>query len=441
MIPRTLVPVDARLPADAGVTTRRRPTNLDERTLVPAMLEIVALDGHTNIPSNLPLESIAARVVVPRDINREAYGVVENRARPAQPSEMDERIVMPIGAAAPVVIEPAVGPTPDIVNPDVFLTGDVHFVAEPTKDRSVKWEFITRVSSVGLHVLLIAVILLLPKWFPPHDPTDKEVEIARDQLRLLLPPGAFEPSRPEVRPTPQPRVKVDPRVLKMVAPDPPPPTPAPVQPERPKELLPSAPVAKTNAAPPTTNPDPKPDAPKAPLKLDLPDTPPLSHGLVLPKSSSPGQSIQDSLHSSSRPSGPRPIVGGGAISGRPQGRGGPSAFGGLEMLTPDQGVDFSGYLMRVYITVKRNWFAVMPESAQLGERGIVVLTFRIMRDGSVPTGEPVINRNSGKEPLDRAAYSSVRASNPFEPLPPQFTGPYIELRYSYFYNISPDSLN
>jgi TonB family protein len=77
----------------------------------------------------------------------------------------------------------------------------------------------------------------------------------------------------------------------------------------------------------------------------------------------------------------------------------------------------------------------------LGEQGIVVLTFRIMRNGTVPTEEPVIQRNSGKEHLDRAAYSSVRASSPFEPLPPQFSGPYIELRYTYLYNISPDSLN
>src|SRR5206468_5174091 len=67
--------------------------------------------------------------------------------------------------------------------------------------------------------------------------------------------------------------------------------------------------------------------------------------------------------------------------------------------------------------------------------GIVVLTFRIMQDGSVPSSEPVIQRNSGKEPLDRAAFSSVRASNPFEPLPAQFKGPYIELRYTYLYNI------
>ena len=57
---------------------------------------------------------------------------------------------------------------------------------------------------------------------------------------------------------------------------------------------------------------------------------------------------------------------------------------------------------------------------------------------SVPGTEPIIEQNSGKQPLDRAAYSSVRTSNPFEPLPSQFTGPYIELRFGYFYNIDPN---
>jgi hypothetical protein len=111
------------------------------------------------------------------------------------------------------------------------------------------------------------------------------------------------------------------------------------------------------------------------------------------------------------------------------------------MLTPDQGVDFNSYLQRVYFTVKRNWFAVMPTSVELGEKGIVFLTFRIKRDGSVPSDEPTIERNSGKEPLDRAAFSSVRASSPFEPLPSQFKGPYIELRYRYYYNMLPNDFN
>ena len=136
-------------------------------------------------------------------------------------------------------------------------------------------------------------------------------------------------------------------------------------------------------------------------------------------------------------------MGGGPVRGGRTQRGssGGTAFGGIEMLTPTQGVDFDGYLQRVYFTVKRNWFAVMPESVELGERGMVVLVFRIMRDGSVPSEYTMIQRNSGKEPLDRAAYSSVRASSPFENLPPQFSGPYIELRYTYLYNIDPNTLN
>jgi outer membrane biosynthesis protein TonB len=43
--------------------------------------------------------------------------------------------------------------------------------------------------------------------------------------------------------------------------------------------------------------------------------------------------------------------------------------------------------------------------------------------------------SSGKEPLDRAAMSSIRASTPFEQLPPAFSGPYIELRFIFLYNI------
>ena len=110
------------------------------------------------------------------------------------------------------------------------------------------------------------------------------------------------------------------------------------------------------------------------------------------------------------------------------------------MLTPDQGVDFNNYLARVYASVKRNWFAVMPESVYLGDKGIVVLHFKIMRNGSVAVDDPAVMRNSGKEPLDRAAVSSVRASNPFEPLPPAFSGDYIELQFTYFYNLQPENV-
>ena len=134
------------------------------------------------------------------------------------------------------------------------------------------------------------------------------------------------------------------------------------------------------------------------------------------------------------------VGGGGQLpSGGPPGGGGRhgQAYGAMELLTPTEGVDFRDYLHRVYIAVDRNWRAVMPESANLGDKGVVSLQFKIMRNGSVPVGEPQLVYTSQKEPLDRAAVSSVRSSNPFEPLPPAFSGPYIELRFTYYYNVTP----
>ena len=47
------------------------------------------------------------------------------------------------------------------------------------------------------------------------------------------------------------------------------------------------------------------------------------------------------------------------------------------------------YLSRVIYNVKRNWYSVMPVSAQMGEKGRVAIVFEILRDGSVPQIELV----------------------------------------------------
>lgn len=441
MIARTLVPIDARPTAAIDEPTqRRRPTVMDERTLVPAMLPIVKLDGLSSIPTNLPLESIATRVVVPRDVNREAYQVVEETSRPLQPTDMDERIVLPAGSAAPEMSAYPLHVPEDLVGPDIFSTGEVQLIVPEQREEKTKWQIITRLSSIGFHILFFVFLLFQSRLFPAHEPTQAEMELARRQMVTLLPPGTLESLKPSPRPVqPPPRVHVDPRVLREVAP-PIIPSPPTVQPERPARELPNAPVPKGSDSPvdPPVVSVPKTEAPKPVAKLEVPETPQPKGQLRLPKDLSPGQSIQDSLKGLH--SGPRTFSDGGQLpggGGRGSGRGG-AAYGGIEMLTPDEGVDFNSYLQRVYVTVKRNWFSVMPTSVELGEKGIVYLTFKINRDGSVPSDEPVIERNSGKEPLDRAAYSSVRASSPFEPLPAQFKGPYIELRYRYYYNILPN---
>ncbi len=105
----------------------------------------------------------------------------------------------------------------------------------------------------------------------------------------------------------------------------------------------------------------------------------------------------------------------------------------LELLSDPKGVDFRPYLVTVLAAVRRNWFAVMPESAKYGRRGRVVIQFAVSRDGSVP--KLVIAVPSGAEALDRAAVAGISASNPFPPLPSNFRGESVRLQLVFLYNL------
>src|SRR5271168_1653700 len=244
MIPRTLVPVDARPPAQNGAepSTRRRPTALDERTLVPAMLPIVVLDGRSTIPANLPLDSISARVVVPRDINREAYGVVEDHSVPVQPSDLDERVTVPLGSRLPQIVPPAEFAPPDMVPLDVFTSGEVHLVPETVKEETTKWDAIKLGASIAFHIVLIFVFI---QFFARRAVTREQEEIARQIFTPLVAPGAFDLEQPKSVAPPALHIKVDPNVVKKVAP-PAPRAEVPKVPEPTREL-PSAPTPKTSA--------------------------------------------------------------------------------------------------------------------------------------------------------------------------------------------------
>ena len=103
------------------------------------------------------------------------------------------------------------------------------------------------------------------------------------------------------------------------------------------------------------------------------------------------------------------------------------------ILSDTKGVDFGPYLARIVYTVRRNWYAVIPESARLGQKGRVAVVFEILKDGSVP--ELRLVGSSGAEPLDRAALSGIRASIPFPPLPEEFTGNHLVLQFIFLYNV------
>ena len=117
------------------------------------------------------------------------------------------------------------------------------------------------------------------------------------------------------------------------------------------------------------------------------------------------------------------------------GRKATAAVGPLDVLSDTMGVDFGPYLQRVVHQVKMNWYNLIPESARapLMKKGKVSIEFAILKDGKV-AGMRYVDPTSGDVALDRAAYGGITASNPFPPLPTEFGGQYLALRFTFYYN-------
>jgi TonB family protein len=131
--------------------------------------------------------------------------------------------------------------------------------------------------------------------------------------------------------------------------------------------------------------------------------------------------------------------GDGGDYGLGQGKQG-KAVGELDVLSDTMGVDFGPYLSRVLQSVRQNWYTLIPESARapLMKKGKVSIEFAIMKDGSVRGMQ--LTGTSGDVALDRAAWGGISASNPFPPLPGEFKGQYLALRFHFYYNPDRDDL-
>jgi TonB family protein len=129
--------------------------------------------------------------------------------------------------------------------------------------------------------------------------------------------------------------------------------------------------------------------------------------------------------------------GGGGDYGLGQGRQASKAVGELDVLSDTMGVDFGPYLQRVLHDVRMNWYNLIPEAARapLMKKGKVSIEFAILKDGRI--AGMTLSSTSGDVSLDRAAWGGITASSPFPPLPAEFRGDYLALRFHFYYN--PDS--
>jgi TonB family protein len=105
----------------------------------------------------------------------------------------------------------------------------------------------------------------------------------------------------------------------------------------------------------------------------------------------------------------------------------------LELKSDPMGVDFRPYLIQVLAAVRRNWFAVYPEAARLGQRGQVILQFAIGKRGEL--NKVVFSTESGAKALDQAAVAAISASNPLPPLPTDYKGDRVVLQLTFAYNM------
>jgi TonB family protein len=446
MIPRSLVPFEVR-PEDEAVgfaPGKRLYSPLDRRITVPAGLPARPadgrpLDGHTSIPSFVPLDVLAPRTLVQRGMPIKPFTVIGKMPSYFPLEVLGTPMVVPrdVDPAPPMNVLMAehseIGPLPpellELREPDVLTTGEVTFLPERNERQRDKWEGPARIISIGFHVLLIVFVLLSPKMFHGNQP----VEEAPQQLNYLyLPPSAKDMLKKEERPSPpSPRIHVDQRELRRLAPPHPQPDLVPGPTPQPGPASGSPP---SQPAPSRSSSQPANSTMNAPPRQPAPP-PRTSSGLTLPNLS-PGAAIQQSLHQALQGGSGNSYSSQDQLPQGPGGGGGQPTLGeGLQLLTPTDGVDFTNYLQRLLASVKRNWYAIIPESARMGDKGKVMIQFRIQTNGTVPYPEPNLVRSSGKEPLDRAAMGAISASNPFEPLPSAYTRPYIELRFTFLYNL------
>jgi TonB family protein len=150
-------------------------------------------------------------------------------------------------------------------------------------------------------------------------------------------------------------------------------------------------------------------------------------------SMSAGSAIQEAARGSKATGGQQGTNGDFGLGTGAKGR----QMGNLDVLSDTMGVDFGPYLQRVLHDVKQNWYNAIPESAQM-KKGKLSIEFAITKDGRVAGMK--LAATSGDVPLDRAAWAGITASDPFPPLPTEFGGQYLALRFTFFYNPSKEDL-
>ena len=299
--------------------------------------------------------------------------------------------------------------------------------------------------SIIAHLVLFILLWNLPlieKYVGWHTAVVIPVDSTKDKnlTFLALPPDLQKPTRKpntniasdKDRIATSRHPELDPKELRKILATPPPGAPAMTGPRAPQAAAP--PQATAQNQPPSQQP--QQGAPAAPrpqfqsnqtAQLQIPARPNNTFSKYA-NGMSAGSAIQQATQAAAANRG----AGGGQEGDFGLGTGAHGRQqGALDILSDTQGVDFGPYLQRILQNVKENWYHLIPESAEM-KKGKLAIEFAITKDGKV--ADMRLIATSGDVALDRAAWGGITQSNPFPPLPSDFTGPYLALRFRFYYN-------
>ena len=294
--------------------------------------------------------------------------------------------------------------------------------------------------SLVVHLVLLIMVYTAPRWMPRHTVlvmSEADLMRQRDLTYLEMPKDLerAKPSQSDIisdkdrtamsrRPTLDNRAMQELRDSRVRPPAPPQPQQQAMQ-QAPQQQAPPQPDRLQQAQQQLANTNPNALA----MQQQQQQAPPKQNPFAMQGTA--GSAIQQAVRNANRG-----LDGGGGVPGFGQGVSGSKVFGNAEVLSDTMGVDFEPYLKRVVNDVRMNWYSLIPDSAMppFLKRGKVMIEFVIQPDGKVAGMHIVEGNSSGDVSLDRAAWGGISKSDPFQPLPKEFKGPYLRLRFRFFYN-------
>ena len=265
--------------------------------------------------------------------------------------------------------------------------------------------------SIGVHFMLIGVVFAVPGFFPDLQDSLWGSPNASGGIRVNISDlGGIPLPPPDV--VNETAAANDSEGFFESEPPPPAPDPDTSAPEAEAEAIPETPVP-VEAAPPLPPPDPPAPEPET--------EPPPAPTPTPPARTSPEEEPPDD-----RPDNAIPFGEGGQVD-LPFGQPGPGD--GTGMSVGDDGAfgdQYARYVESIQRRISQNWIQGRIDANVRSARRVYV-AFNIERDGSI--SDVRIEETSGNNRVDASAQRAVVASNPLTPLPRDYRGTRVSVRF------------